>query len=122
MIIFWRGWGIAVFFLFCFWMIAAIVFAVASDFHEPDPHQASLDVQWGLAGMFLAYALSVHALARYRKNHPLMVTDPQTGNTAPVPHVDDLYGIRLDIWPYILGAIAAIMAMLTAFGYLIFKD
>ena len=122
MIIFWRGWGIAVFFLFCFWMIAAILFAVFSDFHEPDPLQAALDVQWGLAGMMLAYALSVYALARYRKNHPQMVADPKTGNVTPRPYEDDLYGIRLNIWPYILGASAAMMAALTMFGYVIFKD
>ena len=101
---------------------AGIVVAVASGTYEPDPLKASLDVQWGMAGMFLAYTLSVHALARYRKNHPQMVTDPQTGNTAPVPHVDDLYGVRLDIWPWILGAITLLVAGLTAFGYVIFKD
>jgi hypothetical protein len=122
MIIFWRGWGIHVFYLFCFWMLAAIIFAVLSGFHEPDPLKAALDVQWGLAGIFLGYAASVYALARYRKRHPQMIADPQTGNTMPVPHIDDLYGIKLDIWPYILGAIALFIAGLTAFGYLIFKD
>jgi hypothetical protein len=122
MILFWRGWGIHVFFLFCFWMLAAIALAVASGTYEPDPLKAALDVQWGMAGMFLAYALSVYALARYRKSHPQMVTDPHTGNTVPVPHVDDLYGIRLDIWPYILGTITLLIAGLTASGYVIFKD
>lgn len=122
MIIFWRGWGIGVFFLFLFWMIAAILLAVFSGHYEPDPDKAALEVQWGLAGMMLAYALSVLALARYRKSHPQMMEDPATGKTIAVPHVDDLYGIRLDFWPYILVAIAAIVAILTASGYIMFKD
>ncbi len=120
MIIFWRGWGIWVFILFCFWMIAGILIAVFSGHYEPDPDKAALDVQWGLAAIMLAYALSVQALAHYRKTHPFMSEDPETGRITPIPHVDDLYGIRLDIWPFILGAIAAIVVMLTAFGYIMF--
>ncbi len=120
MFIFWHGWGIGVFFLFCFWMIAALVFGVAIDFREPDPLEAALEVQWGVVGMMLAYALSVYALARYRKNHPLKFEDPETGHISTVQNVDDLYGIRLDHWPGILAAIAAFLALLTASGHIIF--
>ena len=122
MLIFWRGWGIGVFLLLLFWILAAILLAVLSGHYQPDPEKAALEVQWGLAGMMLAYALSVHALARYRKRHPQRVPDPATGKMVEVPHVDDLYGIRLDLWPYILDAIAAMVAILTASGYIMFKD
>jgi hypothetical protein len=120
MVLMWRGWGIGVFFLFCFWMLAGILIAVLSDYHEPDPVKAGLTLQWGMAALTAAYALSVQALAYWRKTHPFMFEDPETGHVTPVRNIDDLYGIRLEYWPWILGALAALLAVLTAMGRIVF--
>jgi len=122
MVLFWRGWGLAVFWTFLFWMIAGIVLAVMAGPYQPDPVKAGLEVQWGFAGMFAVHAASVFLLALYRRSHPLKVVDPATQKTVLVPHVDDFMFIRFDLWPYILLAIAAVFAVSSLLGYQLFSD
>lgn len=122
MVLFWRGWGLAVFWMFLFWFMAAIVLAVVASPYEPDAYKAGLEIQGWMAGFFVLYAASVFALARYRRTHPRAYVDPATRQTVLVPHIDDFMFIRFDLWPYILLAVAAAVAAATMLGYQIFSD
>jgi hypothetical protein len=118
----WRGWGVSVFYLLLFWILAAIVAVVAISPYQPDKLKASMEIQWGLAGLFVVHALSVYLVCLYRKSHPRQIADPATGQTAAVPHQDEFMYMRMDVWPYISLIIAAGVAIATALGYQMFTD
>jgi hypothetical protein len=105
MVLFWRGWGLGVFLLFMFWMFALMGYVLTASPYQPDPMKAGLDAQWLFAAMFLLYAASVLVLARWRR---------RSGAS------DEFMFIRLDLWPRILLAVAAIFAGASALGYSLF--
>lgn len=120
MVLFWRGWGISVLYLFVFWFVAALAFVVVAMPHQPDALQAAMDAQWLFAAMFALHAASVFALSRYRRSHPGHVIDPQIQAAVAVPHTDEFMFLRFDVWPYILLAIAAVIACATLLRYPLF--
>ncbi|GEM_PF-5296785 len=122
MVVFWRGWGFWVGLLFVFWIIAAIMLAAFASPYEPDIRKAGLDVQWGFAALLALHGLSVFALAQYRRRHPQIFTDPASLQVTQIPYEDDFMFIRLDLWPNILLAIAAIFAATAYLGYPLFED
>ncbi len=70
----------------------------------------------------MLHGLSVFALAQYRRWHPQIFTDPAPLQVTQIPHEDNFMFLRLDLWPYILLAIAAIFAATAYLGYPLFED
>jgi hypothetical protein len=111
----WRGWGISVALLFVIWIFVVIALVVFAEPYEPDPHKAKLAVQWLFAAMFGLYALSVLAVVQYRRRHP------SAAGTLDDPHTDEFMFIRLDLWPYILLSVAAVLAGASWLDYPLFE-
>ncbi|MDE2014865.1 MAG: hypothetical protein KGJ75_18255, partial [Alphaproteobacteria bacterium] len=97
----WRGWGIAVFFLWLLWLAGAGII-VASGIPYFDGLSGDLSMQWvvGLACIFDAG--TVLLLSRYRASHPKRVSDAASGQTFLVARVDDLFYVPMRWWTWIL--------------------
>lgn len=121
MIIEWRGWGIWVGILFVFWFFAAIAYAVVVMPYIPDPHKAVMDIQWGAAGIFLLYALSVRAVVEARRRNIKLVPHPSGASVQSLLRSDEFIWIKLVHWPAVLLAVALFFAIATSLGYEIFK-
>jgi nitrate reductase gamma subunit len=106
MVVFWRGWGIAVLFSVLFWYVAALAAAVAFMPHEPDRAKSAMMMQAGVAGIFVLSALTVLTLARMRANRPI--------------GTDTFLFMRMDVWTYILLVVAALIGVATVLGYPLF--
>ena len=103
----WRGWGISVILLFLLWLVVATAGSIAWAPFQPDKIKASLDVQWGLAGIVLVTAASVFGVSVWRRH------------SAPPGHDEFMY-LRLEFWPYILVVLALGLGCATALGYRVF--
>ncbi len=108
----WRGWGISVILFLLLWFIVAIGITIGTNAYQPDPKLLNKEMYWGAAIVFALTAGSVFAAARYRKSRPREVVDPQTNGVVLAPHIDDFYYIPLQVWTYILLAVAVILAAL----------
>lgn len=107
----WRGWGFSVALLLAFWIFVLIAVVVFAAPYEPDRHMASLKTQWLFAGMFALHALSVFVVVVYRRKHP------SVAESGADPRGDEFMFIRLELWPYILLALAAVLAGASSLGY-----
>jgi hypothetical protein len=113
--LFWKGWGILVFIVTFAWMFIVIGIMIATGFHEPDEAKAAAATDLLFALSFILSASSVFLLARYRDNTPREIVDPTTGQTHPVPHVDEFMFIRMKYWTHILAACAVGMFIKSLF-------
>lgn len=82
MVLFWRGRGISVLYLFVFWFLATLIYMVATTTYEPDKLKVAMDAQWLFTAMFALIALSVFAVARYRKGRPIFSPEKGWRNAA----------------------------------------
>ncbi|MDA8093522.1 MAG: hypothetical protein M0T84_06335 [Betaproteobacteria bacterium] len=114
---FWRGWGISVLLLLLFWLIVAVVVAKSVVPESAGNADADTVLQWLLAIALVLDGASVFLLDRYRKSHPRKVKDAATGQVALVAHGDHFSFIPFGVWTYILFALAAVVAAVTALGY-----
>lgn len=113
----WRGWGISVLLVFFFWVVVMMVAGKdAAGLVVPHGLSSDMSVQW-LFGITCGLdAVSVFFLARYRKSHPLIVTDPGTNDTERVARVDHFAYIPFAWWTYILLAGGALLMGASVFG------
>ena len=114
MILFWRGWGIAVLFL---WLGCAALGMFAGAMLTPHG-SADLDrnMNWGVALSFVLTAVIVLAMERYRARHPRKAIDPATGQVRLTPHDDAFMHLRLRLWVYAFLLLAAVFAVLILLG------
>ena len=117
MILFWRGWGIAVLGVWILWLLLLTWMAFTFGGRQPDAVTATEAVDWLFGLSFAMAALSVLGIDRYRHGHPRAIVDPVTGQTMLVPHLDDFMFMRLRVWVYILLAAALGMGIASLMGY-----
>jgi hypothetical protein len=104
-----RGWGAAVIVLFAFWVWVLIAALLIWEPHEEDFHKAAIQVSWAFAAMFALLALSLFAVVAYRRK--------RLGSRARLAQADEFLFLPLDVWPYIVLAVAAFFAGAAALGY-----
>jgi hypothetical protein len=102
--IFWRGWGISVLYVWVAWMLVVFGIMIAAGSYEPDEAKAAAYADRVFALWFALSAASVFFLARYRERTPRKVVDPTTNQSSLVPHADDFMFIRMKYWTHILAA------------------
>jgi hypothetical protein len=106
MIIFWTGWGIAVFFVTFAWIFVMIGVTIATGFHEPDPVKVAIQTNLAIAICFALSAASIFALDRYRAKRARAVVNAQTGPTQSVLRRDTFMFIPMIYWTHVLAAVA----------------
>ncbi len=107
--LFWRGWGILVFFIPIVWIFIAIGIMISSGSYEPDEAKATADIYRLFALCLIVSAACVFFLARYRDKTPGKVVDPSTGQIHLVPHVDEFMFIRMKYWTHILVGFSVVL-------------
>jgi hypothetical protein len=90
--IFWRGWGILVFFIPFLWIFILIAVALGSGAYEPDPVKAAVDIDRMFALAFVLAAATVFPIARYRER--------------TAPKRDDFMFIPMKYWTWVLTVVA----------------
>ena len=109
MILFWRGWGIAVFVVWMVWIVAAIWIGLA--YGGPQFQAAAGSLDWMIGISCVLTAASVFGIDRYRQSHPRTLVDPETGRVAQQAHADEFMFIRLHFWPHALLLLAVVMGI-----------
>lgn len=114
MMLFWRGWGIAVFFL---WIGCAALGMFAGAMLTPHG-SADLDrnMNWGVALSFVVTAIIVLGMERYRARHPRKVVDLAARQARLVPHNDEFMHFRLRLWVYFFLFLAAVFVVMILLG------
>ncbi len=102
--LFWRGWGILVFFIPFLWIFILIGVLIGSGAYEPDPVKAAAGTDRLFAFAFALASASVFLIVRYRARKGL--------------NYDDFMFIPMKYWPWLLGlaALALVVASFVAVG------
>jgi hypothetical protein len=104
MIMFWRGWGILVFFVPFVWIFILVGVMIGWDYYEPDPAKAAA-MAYRLVALALALAtVTLWAISRYRSR--------------VAPSRDEFTFIPMKYWTWVVaaGALAAVVASFFATG------
>lgn len=102
--IFWRGWGISVLYVWVAWMLVVFGIMIAAGGYEPDEAKAAAYTDRVFALWFALSAASVFFLARYRDKTPPNVFDSASAHGRLAPHTDEFMFIRMKYWTHILAA------------------
>jgi hypothetical protein len=90
--LFWRGWGILVFFVPFLWIFILAGVLIGSGAYEPDPVKASAAIDRLFALAFALAGASVFLIVRYRARKGI--------------NYDDFMFIRMKYWAWLLGLVA----------------
>ncbi len=101
MVVFWRGWGILVFFIPVVWLIAVLLGVVLSEWHEPDTLKAMAMIYRLCAAAIAAATVNLWLIVRYRER--------------TAPGVDSFIFVPMRYWTYVVALFVPILLVLSFF-------